>query len=78
MTIKNGLFKDITYSQEDVKNGRLCFVGSRVPVAMILQYLASGWSIKEVSESFPTVKPQYISKLLELMSRKFDSGHEQI
>jgi uncharacterized protein (DUF433 family) len=71
-TIKAGL-KDIIYKDEGVLNGTPCFVGTRVPVSAILEYLSLGWSINDLKDSYPTVKPEYVSQLIHNLSDEFEN-----
>lgn len=57
---------------KDVLSGRLVFRGTRVPVKLILKYLANGWSIEDIKKSYPTVKSQDISRLLLTFSKFID------
>ncbi len=72
-TLKNEL-KDIIYSDDSVLSGTPCFKGTRVPVSVILEYLSLGWSINDLKESYPTVKPEYISRLIKAMSAEFEAN----
>lgn len=65
--------KDIVESQDDVLSGAVCFKGTRVPVSIILDYLALGWSIKDLKEAYPTVKSEYIEKLIRVYAKEFSS-----
>lgn len=55
---------------KDVLGGRLVFRNTRVPVKIILEYLANGWSVGDIKEFYPTVKSQDISKLLKEFHRE--------
>ncbi|HVA97098.1 MAG TPA: DUF433 domain-containing protein [Candidatus Acidoferrales bacterium] len=72
MKILNKDLKSIIEVQKDVLNGAPCFKGTRVPVSVILEYLALGWSINDLKESYPTVKPEYIEKLIRTYAKEFD------
>ncbi len=63
--------KDIVYKDPDVLGGTPCFVGTRVPVAAILEYISLGWSIRDLKKSYPTVKTEYIVKLIKNFSKDF-------
>ena len=50
----------------EVMSGAPCFVGTRVPIQNLMDYLEGGDSIDEFLEDFPTVsRPQVISFLEE-------------
>lgn len=65
---------DIIYSDEEVLSGTPCFKETRVPVPLILDYLALGWSLSDLKEFYPTVKTEYITKLIQVLSEEF-TGH---
>ena len=71
-TIKKEL-KNIIYSDKNVLGGNPCFIGTRVTVATILEYLSLGWSIKDLKKAYPTVKSEYISQLIHTLSDEFKS-----
>lgn len=71
MTAIQKELKNIIESQEDVLSGATCFKGTRVPVSVILEYLALGWSIKDLKEAYPTVKSVYIKKLIRAYAKEF-------
>jgi uncharacterized protein (DUF433 family) len=49
----------------EILGGIPVFVGTRVPVQTLLDYLAGGDTIQEFLEDFPTVKPEQIVAVLE-------------
>ncbi len=69
----NRKLKDIIYKDPGVLGGMPCFIGTRVPVATILEYLSLGWSINDLKASYPTVKSENISQLLIILSSKLQS-----
>jgi uncharacterized protein (DUF433 family) len=71
MKIIHEELKDIIESQPDVLDNAPCFKGTRVPVSVILEYLALGWSINDLKESYPSVKTKYIEKLIRTYAKKF-------
>ena len=75
MTKKSNDFIEVN---KDVLNGIPVFKGTRVPVSLILEYLASGWSINDLKDSYPTVKSEYISMLLKNWSQEFQKCYGQI
>ncbi len=66
--------RDIVYRDEDVLNGTLCFIGTRVPVSLILDYMGSGWSLSEIEQAYPMVKRAYIVKLIDSYSKELSSN----
>jgi uncharacterized protein (DUF433 family) len=57
-------WRDLIVSTPGVLNGKPRLVGTRIPVALILGYLASGSSPDEIIREFPDVKPEHISACL--------------
>ncbi len=49
-------------------SGEPCFTGTRVPVKSLLEHLASGYSLDEFLDNFPTVKRAQAKKLLERLN----------
>jgi len=70
--IKRNL-ESIIEAQEDVLSGAVVFKGTRVPVSLILEYIAKGWSIADLKEAYPTVKSEYIQTLLREYEKEFAS-----
>ena len=48
----------------DVMSGASVFVGTRVPVQSLLDYLAGGHPLEEFLEDFPTVRREQALELL--------------
>ena len=48
--------KPIVHSDPEILGGRPVFVGTRVPVDILFEYLAAGDPLDEFLENFPTVK----------------------
>lgn len=48
----------------DVMSGAAVFVGTRVPVQTLLDYLAGGHPLEEFLDDFPTVKREQATALL--------------
>jgi uncharacterized protein (DUF433 family) len=46
-------------------SGAPCFVGTRVPIQNLIDYLEGGDSIDEFLEDFPTVSRQQVISFLE-------------
>ena len=45
----------VVHSDPDILGGTLVFVGTRVPVRTLLDYLAAGDTLEEFLDHFPTV-----------------------
>lgn len=61
----------------DVMSGAAVFVGTRVPVQSLLDYLAGGHSLAEFLEDFPTVTKEQAVELLHELSDSFDMALEK-
>ena len=55
----------IVSSSPDIMGGTPCFIGTRVPVRTLLDYLEAGESINDFLEGFPTVTRQQVLAFLE-------------
>ena len=49
----------------DVRGGKPCFVGTRITVYDVLEYLASGMSSDEIVADFPELTPDHVRAALE-------------
>jgi uncharacterized protein (DUF433 family) len=49
----------------EIMSGAPCFVGTRVPIQNLIDYLEGGDSIDEFLEDFPTVSRQQVISFLE-------------
>jgi uncharacterized protein (DUF433 family) len=56
----------------DVMSGAAVFVGTRVPVQSLLDYLAGGHTLEEFLDDFPTVKREQAVGLLHELSHSFE------
>ena len=61
---------EIVRSDRDVLGGTPCFVGTRVPVKSLFDYLEDGCTVDEFLEQFPTVKREQVMAFLESVRRK--------
>lgn len=54
----------VVHSDPDILGGTPVFVGTRVPVRTLLDYLSAGASLDEFLDHFPTVsRPQAVAAL---------------
>ena len=53
----------------EVMGGALVFLGTRVPVETLLDYLKAGESVDDFLEGFPTVSREQVVGLLEEIDR---------
>jgi uncharacterized protein (DUF433 family) len=49
----------------EIMSGAPCFVGTRVPIQNLIDYLEGGDSIDEFLEDFPTVSREQVISFLE-------------
>ena len=57
-------------TRADVRNGKPCFVGTRITVYDVLEYLASGMSNQEIIGDFPELTEQHIRATLEFAAAR--------
>ena len=43
-----------------IMHGTVCFRGTRIPVSVVLDYLADGETPERILDQFPTLKPEHI------------------
>jgi len=55
----------VFHSDPNVLGGTPVFVGTRVPVRTLVEYLEGGYSVDEYLDSFPTVRRQQAVAFLE-------------
>ena len=56
---------DLIDVRPGVRGGKPCFVGTRITVYDVLEYLAGGMSIDEIVGDFPELTPEHIRAALE-------------
>lgn len=56
----------VVHSDPEILGGTPVFVGTRVPVRILLEFLTAGDSIEEFLDSFPSVKREQAVAALEL------------
>jgi uncharacterized protein (DUF433 family) len=57
-------WEDFISSDPAIRNGKPCITGTRITVADVLGYLASGMSEAQVLADFPALKPEHIRAVL--------------
>lgn len=62
----------ITQKDPDVLSGALVFVGTRVPVRSLFDYLEGGDSLEEFLHQFPSVKREQTIAVLDAAFEKVD------
>lgn len=56
---------DLIDVRPGVRSGKPCFVGTRITVYDVLEYLAAGMSGEEIVEDFPELTPDHVRAALE-------------
>lgn len=54
----------------EIRFGKPCIKGTRIAVADILQWLASGMSHKEILEDYPSLKEEHILAALSFAANR--------
>ena len=52
-------------TRSGVRSGKPCFVGSRIAVYDVLEYLASGMTADEIVSDFPELTPEHVRAAIE-------------
>lgn len=58
--------KSVVHTDPEVMSGALVFVGTRVPVQNLIDYLAAGDSLEKFLDAFPSVTREQAAAALEL------------
>ena len=66
--------EDILTSDHETLSGTTVFVGTRVPVQNLLDYLASGDTLDTFLEDFPSVSREQAQAALELAGDALTAG----
>ena len=62
MTLPDG---SVVHSDPEVVSGTPVFVGTRVPVQTLVDYLEGGYSLDEFLDNFPSVRREQVHAFLE-------------
>lgn len=65
MTGTNEVRPAIVKIDPEIMHGEPCFVGTRVPIQNLIDYLEGGDSIDEFLEDFPSVSRDQVIRFLE-------------
>ncbi len=57
--------KEIVHSDPDIMGGTPVFVGTRVPLQNLIDYLEGGESVEDFLDAFPTVKREQAIAVIE-------------
>jgi uncharacterized protein (DUF433 family) len=58
-------FRGIIHSDPEIMGGTPVFVGTRVPLQNLIDYLEGGESVDDFLEAFPTVKKEQAFAVIE-------------
>jgi uncharacterized protein (DUF433 family) len=61
----NGLWHDRIESDPKILKGKPCIKGTRIPVALILGYLAAARNSEDILKEFPDLAPIDVAACLE-------------
>ena len=61
--------REIIHSDPDILSGTPVFIGTRVPVRILLDYLEGGESLEEFLENYPSVSRQQAVAFIEEAGR---------
>jgi uncharacterized protein (DUF433 family) len=67
-------FESIVHSDPETLGGVPVFVGTRVPVRILFEYLAAGDSLDKFLDEFPSVSRDQAVSALELSEDLLESG----
>jgi len=62
--------KGIVHSDPDIMGGTPVFVGTRVPLQNLIDYLEGGESIEDFLDGFPSVKREQVIAVIEAAKLK--------
>ena len=68
MTVKD--LKGIVQSDPEIMGGTPVFVGTRVPLQNLIDYLEGGESIEDFLDGFPSVKREQVIAVIEAAKLK--------
>ncbi len=71
LTIPN--IEQVVVRDDDILGGMPVFVGTRVPVQTLLDYLEAGQPLDEFLNDFPTVRREQATQILNLLSALSDA-----
>ncbi len=66
--------QDVVHSDPDILGGTPVFVGTRVPVQTLVDYLRGGDTLDEFLQDFPSVNRRQAESALDLAQEALTSG----
>ena len=58
---------DLIETRPGVRSGKPCFVGTRIAVYDVLEYLASGMTAEEIVSDFPELTVEHVRAALPIL-----------
>jgi len=58
--------EDVVWVDADRMSGAPCFKGTRIPVQMLIDHLAAGFSLDEFLETVPSLERAHAQRFIEL------------
>lgn len=55
----------VVHTDPEILGGTPVFVGTRVPVQTLVEYLEAGYSVSEFVDNFPSVRREQLNNFLE-------------
>lgn len=68
--VKGVALTDLIETRPGVRSGKPCFVGTRIAVYDVLEYLASGMTAEEIAADFPDLTVKYVRAALEFAAMR--------
>lgn len=62
--------KTVLNADPDIMGGDVCFVGTRIPVVMLLDNVAAGTSSEDFYDAYPDLTPELVRPVLEWESNQ--------
>jgi uncharacterized protein (DUF433 family) len=66
--------RSVVHSDPEILSGTPVFVGTRVPVRILFEYLAAGDSLEAFLDAFPSVNKDQVVAALDLASGILEHG----
>lgn len=57
--------EQVVHSDPEILSGIAVFIGTRVPVQTLVEYLEGGYTLDEFLDNFPTVTREQVHRFLE-------------
>ncbi|MCX5740471.1 MAG: DUF433 domain-containing protein [Proteobacteria bacterium] len=66
--------RSVIHRDREIRSGTPVFIGTRVPVRILFEYLAAGDSLEAFLDAFPSVSKDQVVAALELASDILEHG----